>query len=160
MSEMYPSLISTIFMHHFVVITTSLPFPRRTLKRKAIIVIDPCSGVYTHAYFNHANVQEALHSNVTKLKYDWNPAMILYFQSGVIALQQSIPFYMNSSIMNSDFEFLGKVGGYAEVYNECLTFATVREAGHEVPSHQPGRALSLIMHFLNNTPLPTTKRQP
>ncbi|KAE9598391.1 putative carboxypeptidase D [Lupinus albus] len=98
------------------------------------IVIDPCSGVYTHAYFNHANVQEALHSNVTKLKYDWNPAMILYFQSGV--------------------------GGYAEVYNECLTFATVREAGHEVPSHQPGRALSLIMHFLNNTPLPTTKRQP
>ncbi|KAF1894239.1 hypothetical protein Lal_00004163 [Lupinus albus] len=52
------------------------------------------------------------------------------------------------------------VGGYAEVYSGGLTFATVREAGHKVPSYQPGRALSLIIHFLNGTPLPTTKIQP
>ncbi|KAF1865945.1 hypothetical protein Lal_00041726 [Lupinus albus] len=48
----------------------------------------------------------------------------------------------------------------AEVYNIGLTFATVREAGHEVPRYQPRRALSLIMHFLKGTPLPTTKIQP
>ncbi|KAF1865948.1 hypothetical protein Lal_00041729 [Lupinus albus] len=35
--------------------------------------IDPCSEVYIQAYLNHANVQEALHANVTKLKYDWEP---------------------------------------------------------------------------------------
>ncbi|CAL0331023.1 unnamed protein product [Lupinus luteus] len=52
------------------------------------------------------------------------------------------------------------VGGYAEVYSGGLTFTTMREAGHEVPSYQLGRALSLIMHFLKCTPLPTTKTQP
>ncbi|KAE9598331.1 putative carboxypeptidase D [Lupinus albus] len=55
--------------------------------------------------------------------------------------------------------FNGEVGGYVEVYKGGLTFATVREAGHKVPSFQPGRALSLIMHFLKGTLLPTTKRQ-
>ncbi|AES69761.1 putative carboxypeptidase D [Medicago truncatula] len=52
----------------------------------------------------------------------------------------------------------GEIGGYAEVYKGGLTFATVREAGHQVPSYQPARALSLIMHFLNGTPLPITQR--
>ncbi|KAE9588762.1 putative carboxypeptidase D [Lupinus albus] len=37
------------------------------------IVNDLCSGVYIQAYLNRANVQEALHANVTKLKYDWEP---------------------------------------------------------------------------------------
>nr|XP_029147286.1 serine carboxypeptidase-like 40 isoform X2 [Arachis hypogaea] len=52
----------------------------------------------------------------------------------------------------------GEVGGYTEVYKAGLTLATVRGAGHQVPSYQPARALSLIMHFLNGTPLPDTKR--
>ncbi|KAF3957327.1 hypothetical protein CMV_017648 [Castanea mollissima] len=47
-----------------------------------------------------------------------------------------------------------EVGGYTQVYKGDLTFATVREAGHQVPSYQPARALSLIKHFLNGTPLP------
>ncbi|CAL0309653.1 unnamed protein product [Lupinus luteus] len=34
-------------------------------------VIDPCSGVYTQTYLNRANVSEALHASVTKLKYEW-----------------------------------------------------------------------------------------
>ncbi|CAL0309651.1 unnamed protein product [Lupinus luteus] len=53
-----------------------------------------------------------------------------------------------------------QVGGYAEVYGGGRTFATVREVGHQVPRYQPGRALSLITHFLKGTPLPTTKTQP
>nr|POE55142.1 serine carboxypeptidase-like 40 [Quercus suber] len=50
--------------------------------------------------------------------------------------------------------FLNKeVGGYTQVYEGDLTFATVREAGHQVPSYQPARALSLIKHFLEGKPL-------
>ena len=34
---------------------------------------DPCSDYYVYAYLNRADVQKALHANVTKLKYDWEP---------------------------------------------------------------------------------------
>ncbi|KAK9913003.1 hypothetical protein M0R45_036830 [Rubus argutus] len=52
----------------------------------------------------------------------------------------------------------GQVGGFTQVYKGDITFATVREAGHQVPSYQPARALSLIKHFLDGTPLPDTTR--
>jgi serine carboxypeptidase-like clade 2 len=54
--------------------------------------------------------------------------------------------------------FVSQVGGYTEVYEGDLTFVTVRDAGHQVPSFQPARGLSLIKHFLDGTPLPNTKR--
>ncbi|XP_054821877.1 serine carboxypeptidase 24-like [Prosopis cineraria] len=47
----------------------------------------------------------------------------------------------------------GQVGGWTEVY-EGLTFATVREAGHEVPLFQPRRALTLFKSFLAGKELP------
>ncbi|KAL0464473.1 UNVERIFIED_CONTAM: Serine carboxypeptidase-like 40 [Sesamum latifolium] len=50
----------------------------------------------------------------------------------------------------------GQVAGYTQVYEGKLTFATVRGAGHQVPSDQPARALSLIMHFLSGTHLPNS----
>jgi len=40
-----------------------------------------------------------------------------------------------------------QVGGYVEEYNG-FTLATVRGAGHEVPSYQPERALAMISSFL------------
>lgn len=52
----------------------------------------------------------------------------------------------------------GEVGGYTQVYGGNLTFATVRGAGHQVPSFQPARALSLIMHFIAGTELPNSSR--
>ncbi|TXG54526.1 hypothetical protein EZV62_019782 [Acer yangbiense] len=52
----------------------------------------------------------------------------------------------------------GEVGGFTQVYKGDLTFATVRGAGHQVPSYQPKRALSLIWHFLGGSPLPDTTR--
>lgn len=52
----------------------------------------------------------------------------------------------------------GEVGGFTEVYKGDFTFATVRGAGHEVPSYQPERALTLIQHFLAGTPLPNTTK--
>lgn len=52
----------------------------------------------------------------------------------------------------------GEVGGYTQVYKGGLTFATVRGAGHQVPSYQPARALSLVNHFLHGIPLPNATR--
>jgi serine carboxypeptidase-like clade 2 len=49
--------------------------------------------------------------------------------------------------------YSGEVGGYSQVYKGDLTFATVRGAGHMVPSYQPTRALELISHFLAGEPL-------
>ncbi|XP_074347977.1 serine carboxypeptidase-like 40 [Apium graveolens] len=51
-----------------------------------------------------------------------------------------------------------EVGGYTEVYEGNLTFATVRGAGHTVPSYEPRRALALISHFLNGNPLPFSSK--
>ncbi|KAL3348418.1 hypothetical protein AABB24_021866 [Solanum stoloniferum] len=51
----------------------------------------------------------------------------------------------------------GELGGYTQVYKGDMTFATVRGAGHQVPSYEPARALSLIMHFLDGTDLPGSK---
>ncbi|KAF2321105.1 hypothetical protein GH714_033889 [Hevea brasiliensis] len=48
----------------------------------------------------------------------------------------------------------GRVGGYSQVYQGDLTFVTVRGAGHQVPSYQPERSLSMIKHFLSGNPLP------
>ncbi|XP_068637018.1 serine carboxypeptidase 1-like [Aristolochia californica] len=41
----------------------------------------------------------------------------------------------------------GEVGGYAVGYQN-LTFVTIREAGHFVPSYQPARALKFFTYFI------------
>ncbi|XP_050272313.1 serine carboxypeptidase 24-like [Quercus robur] len=46
-----------------------------------------------------------------------------------------------------------EVGGWTEVYDQ-LTFASVREAGHEVPLFQPKRAFILFKSFLAGEELP------
>lgn len=52
----------------------------------------------------------------------------------------------------------GEAGGFAQVYKGDLTLATVRGAGHQVPSYQPKRALALIKHFLSGKPLKDSSR--
>ncbi|XP_057833085.2 serine carboxypeptidase II-3 [Cryptomeria japonica] len=52
--------------------------------------------------------------------------------------------------MNTELD----VGGYSVIY-KGLTFATVRGAGHEVPSYQPSRALTMTKSFLAGKPLPS-----
>lgn len=58
-----------------------------------------------------------------------------------------------------DILLCNQVGGYTQVYKGDLTFATVRGAGHQVPSYQPARALSLVKHFLSGKQLPTSSKQ-
>ncbi|THG09336.1 hypothetical protein TEA_008863 [Camellia sinensis var. sinensis] len=144
---------------------------------------------YVYAYLNRADVQEALHANVTKLSYDWEPCSLVITRwedspSTIIPLLQElmanglrvwvfsgdidgrIPVTSTKYSINKmklhlktpwhPWYLNGEVGGYTEVYKGDLTFATVRGAGHQVPSYQPARALSLIMHFLAGTPLPNS----
>ncbi|KAK2386232.1 serine carboxypeptidase [Trifolium repens] len=162
-----------------------------TRPKKISVVLDPCSDDYVQAYLNRGDVQEALHANVTKLKYDWEPCSNIISKWGdspttiIPLLHEFLNNGLRVWIFSGDIDarvpvtstkysikkmnlpidttwypwFInGQVGGYAEVYKGGLTFATVREAGHQVPSYQPARALSLIKHFLNGTPLPNTQR--
>ncbi|KAM7472547.1 hypothetical protein LguiA_010730 [Lonicera macranthoides] len=126
-------------------------------KSASIKNMDPCSEYYVYAYLNRPNVQKALHANVTKLDYDWQPCSgDLDGRIPVTSTQESIK-KMELPIKTSWHPWFvnGEVGGYTQVYSGDLTFATVRGAGHQVPSYQPSRALSLIAHFLNAKPLPT-----
>ncbi|KVI00809.1 serine carboxypeptidase-like 40 [Cynara cardunculus var. scolymus] len=52
----------------------------------------------------------------------------------------------------------GEAGGFVQVYKGDLTLATVRGAGHQVPSYQPKRALALVKHFLSGKPLKDSSR--
>ncbi|KAK7258207.1 hypothetical protein RIF29_32730 [Crotalaria pallida] len=159
--------------------------------KKTSIVIDPCSEYYVYAYLNREDVQEALHANVTKLQYDWEPCSNVISKWGDSAstvlplINEFLSNGLRVWIFSGDIDgrvpvtstkysidklklpiqtawhpwfAYGDVGGYTQVYKGDLTFATVRGAGHQVPSYQPARALSLIKHFIDGTPLPNTKR--
>ncbi|KAK8639821.1 hypothetical protein V6N13_138188 [Hibiscus sabdariffa] len=160
-------------------------------KKPSVANFDPCSDYYVYAYLNRADVQEAMHANVTKLDHDWEPCSDIIRRwrdspSTVIPLLQELMANgLGVWIFSGDTDgrvpvtstkysirtmklpvktkwhpwYLdGEVGGYTEVYKGDLTFATVRGAGHQVPSFQPKRALSLIKHFIAGTPLPDTSR--
>ncbi|KAK7263919.1 hypothetical protein RJT34_31518 [Clitoria ternatea] len=161
------------------------------LPKKTGIVTDPCSENYVYAYLNRRDVQEALHANVTSLKYDWEPCSNV-IEKWVDSSSTVLPFlheFLKNSlrvwIFSGDVDGRvpitstkysvnkmklpiktvwhpwfahGEVAGYVEVYEGNLTLATVRDAGHQVPSYQPARALSLIKYFLDGTPLPGPRR--
>ncbi|KAF9592786.1 hypothetical protein IFM89_017356 [Coptis chinensis] len=155
--------------------------------KKTSGTIDPCSDNYVYAYLNTPEVQIALHANVTKLNYDWEPCsdIITTWQnapSTVIPLLQefmanglrvwvfsgdtdgrvpvtSTRYSLNKLKLPLKTKFhpwfvQGEVGGYTVVYKGDLTFATVRGAGHQVPTYQPTRALTLIKYFLDGKSLP------
>ncbi|XP_010279512.1 PREDICTED: serine carboxypeptidase-like 40 isoform X2 [Nelumbo nucifera] len=156
-------------------------------KKASLMNFDPCSDNYVVAYLNQPDVQEALHANITKLKYDWqpcsdvltkwndSPSTVVYLlqefmDNGIRVLVFSgdvdgrVPVTSTRYSLNklqlqvntSWYPWYTKreVGGYTVVYKGGLTFATVRGAGHEVPSYQPLRALTLVNYFLHGKPLP------
>ncbi|XP_022770056.1 serine carboxypeptidase-like 40 [Durio zibethinus] len=160
-------------------------------KEPSVMNFDPCSDYYVYAYLNRADVQEAIHANVTILDHDWQPCSDIIRKwrdspSTIIPLLRElmvnrirvwvfsgdtdgrIPITSTKYSINKmklpvktkwhPWYLDGEVGGHTQVYKGDLTFATVREAGHQVPSFQPNRALSLITHFLAGTPLPDTSK--
>ncbi|KAL3497360.1 hypothetical protein ACH5RR_040092 [Cinchona calisaya] len=126
-------------------------------KRTSILEFDQCSDYYVHAYLNDPNVQKALHANVTKIKYDWEPCSgDVDGRVPLIGSQYSIEA-MEIPISNSWRAWYrdGEVGGYVQDYEDNkLTFLTVRGAGHQVPSYRPDRGLSVVSHFITGKPLP------
>ncbi|KAI5603678.1 hypothetical protein POPTR_001G261201v4 [Populus trichocarpa] len=147
--------------------------PRKT----SLMNFDPCSDYYVYAYLNRPDVQEAMHANVTKLTYDWEPCGDFNWvdsASTILPLLKElmenglrvwlfsgdtdgrVPFTSTQYAINKmklpiktewyPWFYGGEVGGYVQVYKGDLTFATVRGAGHMVPSIQPVRASALISH--------------
>ncbi|KAG1334636.1 Serine carboxypeptidase II-3 [Cocos nucifera] len=144
--------------------------------RSTELEADPCAGLYTRSYLNQPEVQQALHANVTGLcrfvgfGSNWtdSPDTLLPTIKQLISSGISVWLYsgdqdsvvpVTSTRYSIDMLGLGiesswrpwyiggEVGGYVVGY-EGLTFATVRGAGHMVPSYQPERSLTMISSFL------------
>ncbi|KAF8695162.1 hypothetical protein HU200_037773 [Digitaria exilis] len=142
---------------------------------------DPCSDYYTYAYLNDPAVQNAFHARTTKwsgcagLKWKDAPSSMVPTISWLI--EKKLPVW----IFSGDFDSVCplpatrysihdlnlhvttpwrpwtvnmEVGGYVQQYKGGFTFASVRGAGHMVPSFQPERALILLDSFLKGE-LPT-----
>ncbi|KAM5565635.1 serine carboxypeptidase 1-like [Rosa sericea] len=114
----------------------------------AVNGFDPCSDYYVDAYLNLKEVQAALHVKPT----NWsacsgdNDGRVPVTSSRYSLHNLSLPIEAAWRPWYSDKEV--QVGGYVTGYKGGLTFATIRGAGHMVPSYQPKRALTLISAFL------------
>ncbi|XP_022730597.1 serine carboxypeptidase II-3-like [Durio zibethinus] len=143
---------------------------------------DPCSNYYVENYLNIKEVQMALHANQiiwTHCRdYAWTdrpvttlPIIKIIMASGVSVWVYSgdtdgrVPVAATRYSLNTlklpikaawhAWYTNREVGGYVVEY-EGLKLATVRGAGHLVPSYQPERALTLISSFLQGTLPPST----
>ncbi|XP_059663519.1 serine carboxypeptidase 1-like [Cornus florida] len=143
---------------------------------------DPCSSIYRDSYLNNAEVQKAFHANPTTWRgcrgYHWNdsPTTILpiikdFIVNGIrvwiysgdidsVVPVTSTRYSISSLKLPIQTPWLpwytnDEVGGYVVEY-QGLTFATVRGAGHLVPSYQPERALLMISSFLQGSVLPSS----
>ncbi|KAG6626623.1 hypothetical protein I3843_15G058300 [Carya illinoinensis] len=137
---------------------------------------DPCSDQYVNTYLNLAKVQTALHAINTKweacsysfLGWKDGPTTILPIIKWLTSSGVSLWIYSGDTdarvpVTSSRYAIKklklpvstdwrpwysgDEVGGYVIGY-KGVTFTTVREAGHTVPSYQPERALTMISSFL------------
>ncbi|TVU09867.1 hypothetical protein EJB05_43364, partial [Eragrostis curvula] len=147
---------------------------------------DPCSDYYTHAYLNDPAVQNAFHARMTKWSgcagLRWNDAPISMVPTIKWLIAKKLPVW----IFSGDFDSVCplpatrysihdlnlhvttpwrpwtvnmEVGGYVQQYRGGFTFASVRAAGHLVPSFQPERALVLLDSFLKGVLPPYVPEQ-
>ncbi|GKV49927.1 hypothetical protein SLEP1_g56649 [Rubroshorea leprosula] len=147
---------------------------------------DPCSDNYVHSYLNTPEVQTAFHARPTSWE-SCNQVVFDNWTDNPITVLPVIKTLMTSSIRvwlySGDTDAVVpvttsryaidtyklpiktpwhqwytnlEVGGYVEEY-EGLTFATVRGAGHPVPSYQPERALVMFSSFLQGSFPPPPK---
>jgi len=149
----------------------------------SVYEFDPCSDNYVNTYLNLEEVQAALHVKPTQWSacgdVGWtdSPMTILptiqeLIASGIrlwiysgdvdsVVAVTTTRYAINTLNLETQTPFRpwysspDEVGGYVVQY-DGLTFATVRGAGHEVPSYQPERALTLFSSFLQGMPLPSS----
>ncbi|CAN0863654.1 Serine carboxypeptidase-like 40 [Linum grandiflorum] len=124
--------------------TTQIPYP---WTRRAGDRID--YNQRSHSVLDE--IRNMLDNNVTVMIYSGDVDAKVPFTSSQYSIKA-----MNLTVDTKFHPWYigGQVGGYTETYKGGLTFATVRGAGHEVPSYQGLRGLSLFMHFIDGTPLP------
>ncbi|XP_057953392.1 serine carboxypeptidase 1-like [Malania oleifera] len=143
---------------------------------------DPCSEYYINSYLNIPEVQAALHANRTT----WSSCRDFHWTESLSTILPIIEHLMASSIRvwiySGDIDAVVpitssrysinslklpivsawrpwytnyEVGGYVVQY-KGLTLATVRGAGHMVPTDQPERALTMVSSFLRGHSLPSS----
>ncbi|XP_057953393.1 serine carboxypeptidase 1-like [Malania oleifera] len=140
----------------------------------SIYNFDPCSDYYIDSYLNIPEVQAALHANRTAWSicrsFSWTdgPNSILPIIKDLMAksiriwiysgdMDAVVPITSSRYSINSlklpivsawrSWYTSNEVGGYVVQY-KGLTLATVKGAGHLVPTNQPERALTMISSFL------------
>ncbi|XP_021688282.2 serine carboxypeptidase 1 [Hevea brasiliensis] len=148
----------------------------------SVYFFDPCSDIYVESYLNTAEVQTALHANLTKWShcsgFNWtdSPVTILPVIKNLMASGIRVWIYSGDTdarvpVTSSRYSINSlnlpiktpwrpwytnkEVGGYVVAY-EDVTFVTVRGAGHLVPSDQPERALTMISSFLQGSLPPSS----
>ncbi|KAL6844877.1 hypothetical protein ACP4OV_025536 [Aristida adscensionis] len=140
---------------------------------------DPCIGDYMAPYFNSVKVKKALHARMnTKwsgcrdIGWDDSP------DSMVPIIKRLVDHGLRVWIYSGDFDSMcpltatrysvkdlnltitkewrpwftpdSEVGGFIQQYQGGFTLASVRGAGHTVPTSQPARSLVLLYSFLKN----------
>ncbi|KAL1550570.1 Serine carboxypeptidase-like 34, variant 2 [Salvia divinorum] len=67
---------------------------------RALAGYDPCASVYTKNYFNRADVQQALHANVTKIRYEWVHCSdnLDYKEEGITSILPTIKRIITSNL--------------------------------------------------------------
>ncbi|GLT48401.1 hypothetical protein SLA2020_220310 [Shorea laevis] len=136
---------------------------------------DPCSESYVASYLNTPEVQTAFHVKPTTWThcrhfYNWtdSPTTVLPLIKSLMEkglrvwlysgdTDANVPVTSSRSLINTlklpiktawhPWYTKNEVGGYVVEY-KGLTFATVRGAGHLVPSYKPESALQMISSFL------------
>ncbi|XP_038971807.1 serine carboxypeptidase II-3-like isoform X2 [Phoenix dactylifera] len=180
--------LGTINLYNIYAPLCTSPTITRSPKGYSIENFDPCTADYVSAYLNTAEVQMALHANVTRLNYTWSGCSQVLTQwtdspfTVLPLIKESMAHDVQVLVYSGDVDgrvpvtssryslnqlklrvktqwqpwfIKNEVGGYSVVYDGNLTFATVRGAGHEVPSYQALRALVLAKFFLDRKPLPS-----
>eukprot|EP01112_Ceratiomyxa_fruticulosa_P009891 TRINITY_DN2595_c0_g4_i1.p1 TRINITY_DN2595_c0_g4~~TRINITY_DN2595_c0_g4_i1.p1 ORF type:complete len:458 (+),score=77.75 TRINITY_DN2595_c0_g4_i1:73-1446(+) len=140
---------------------------------------DPCIQNYLNSYLNNADVQKAIHANISvwnecspNLNYSYPDVLSSVIPVYQFLLKAGIKILVYSGDVDAIVPVTGtrlwieslnlpivtdwtpwtdsnqQVGGYTVQY-QGLTFATVRNAGHEVPGYQPLRASDLFSGFLD-----------